>query len=41
MKIINDSFFSGLKLYKDVFKAGSLISLSNEKHLKLVMKRVG
>jgi hypothetical protein len=34
-------FFSGLKLYQDVFKAGSLVSLSNEKHLMRVLRQVG
>jgi hypothetical protein len=36
-----ESFFSGLKLYKDVFKAGAMVSLSNAKHLKMVLKKVG
>jgi len=35
------SFFNKLKLYTDVYKAGSMISLSNEKHLKLVLKEIG
>jgi len=35
------SFFNKLKLYTDVYKAGSMISLSNEKHLKLVLKELG
>jgi len=38
---LKNSFFSNLKLYTDVYKAGSMISLSNEKHLKLVLKEVG
>jgi hypothetical protein len=37
----NNNFFSNLKLYSDVYKAGSMISLSNEKHLKLVLKNIG
>lgn len=36
-----NQFFSNLKLYSDVYKAGSMISLSNEKHLMLVLKEVG
>lgn len=39
--IINTSFFSNLKLYKSVYEAGSMISLSNEKHLKLVVRSIG
>jgi len=35
------SFFANFKLYTDVYKAGSMIKLSNEKHLKLVLKEVG
>jgi hypothetical protein len=41
LKLKNNLFFSGLKLYSDVYKAGSMISLSNEKHLKLVLKEIG
>nr|UPW42116.1 MAG: putative RNA dependent RNA polymerase [Xinjiang mito-like virus 39] len=41
MKKINLQFFKGLKLYKSVYEAGSMISLSNEKHLKLVAKSIG
>jgi len=37
----NNNIFVGLKLYKDVLKAGSMVSLSNAKHLKAVMKKVG
>nr|UTQ48828.1 RNA-dependent RNA polymerase [Monilinia fructicola mitovirus 11] len=40
-KLKNNNFFSNLKLYSDVYKAGSMISLSNEKHLKLVIKEIG
>jgi hypothetical protein len=36
-----ENFFSNLKLYSDIYKAGSMISLSNAKHLKLVLKNVG
>lgn len=36
-----NNFFSNFKLYSDVYKAGSMISLSNAKHLKLVLKSVG
>nr|UPW42061.1 MAG: putative RNA dependent RNA polymerase [Xinjiang mito-like virus 49] len=39
--LVNTSFFSNLKLYKTVYEAGSMISLSNEKHLKLVIKNIG
>jgi len=43
MKTINfkNSFFSGLKIYKDIFSTNELISLSNEKHLKLVVMQIG
>lgn len=34
-------FFTNLKLYKDVYEAGSMVSLSNVEHLKLVMKEIG
>lgn len=41
----NSSFktkiFTGLKLYSNVYKAGSMIKLSNEKHLMLVLKEIG
>nr|AWY10987.1 RNA-dependent RNA polymerase [Sclerotinia sclerotiorum mitovirus 29] len=37
----NTGFFSGFKLYSDVYKAGSMISLSNAKHLMLVLKTIG
>jgi len=40
-KEMKNSFFSNFKLYKDVYKAGSMIKLSNEKHLKLVLKEIG
>nr|UYL94483.1 MAG: RNA-dependent RNA polymerase [Leptosphaeria biglobosa mitovirus 6] len=36
-----NNFFSNMKLYSDVYKAGSMISLSNEKHLMLVLKKIG
>jgi hypothetical protein len=36
-----NKFFSNLKLYSDVYKAGTMISLSNAKHLKLVFKELG
>jgi hypothetical protein len=36
-----NSFFSNFKLYKDVYKAGAMISLTNEKHLLLVLKTIG
>jgi hypothetical protein len=35
------NLFSNLKLYKDIYEAGSLVSLSNEKHLKSVLKEIG
>jgi len=35
------SFFSGLRLYKDIYEAGSLIEPSNLKHLKLVFITIG
>jgi hypothetical protein len=38
---MKNNFFKNLKLYSDVYKAGSEISLSNEKHLKLVLKNIG
>lgn len=38
---VNTSFFKNLKLYKTVYEAGSSISLSDEKHLKLVFRNVG
>lgn len=37
----NNSLFVGLKLYKDVLKAGSMVDLSNAKHLMAVVKKVG
>jgi len=36
-----DKIFAGLKLYSNIYKAGSMIKLSNEKHLKLVLKEIG
>jgi len=36
-----NSFFSNFKLYSDVYKAGSMISLTNDKHLLLVLKKIG
>lgn len=36
-----NSFFSNFKLYKDVYKAGTMISLSNEFHLLSLMKEIG
>jgi hypothetical protein len=41
MKNIKNTFFKNLKLYSDVYKAGPEISLSNEKHLRLVFKNIG
>lgn len=35
------NLFSNLKLYKTIYEAGSLVSLSNEKHLKVVLKEIG
>jgi hypothetical protein len=35
------NIFSNLKLYKSIYEAGSMIKLSNEKHLKLVLKEIG
>lgn len=37
----NNLFFNGLQLFKSVYEAGSMISLLNEKHLKLVLKTLG
>jgi len=34
-------FFSNLRLYSNIYEAGAMISLSNEKHLKLVIRNVG
>jgi len=34
-------FFSNFKLYRDVYKAGTMISLSNEFHLKSLLKEIG
>jgi hypothetical protein len=41
--IINNktAFFSNLKLYSDIYKAGPMISLTNKKHLLLVLKTIG
>jgi hypothetical protein len=36
-----NAFFSNLKLYTDVYKAGTMISLTNLKHLLLVLKTIG
>jgi hypothetical protein len=36
-----NSFFSNFKLYKDVYKAGTMISLTNDFHLLLVLKTIG
>lgn len=36
-----NSFFSNFKLYRDVYKAGAMISLTNEKHLLLVLRTIG
>jgi hypothetical protein len=33
--------FVGLKLYKDILKAGAMVSLSNGNHLKALLKKVG
>jgi len=38
---LKNSFFSNFKLYKDVYKAGTMISLTNEFHLLLVLKTIG
>lgn len=38
---LKNSFFSNFKLYKDVYKAGTMISLTNEYHLLLVLKKIG
>jgi len=38
---MKNQIFSNLKLYSSVYKAGSMISLLNEKHLKLVIKNIG
>jgi len=43
-KILKDSkniFFSNFKLYKDVYKAGTMISLTNEFHLWSLLKTIG
>jgi len=37
----NNSFFSGLKLYSNVYKAGVMVELSNAKHLLALLKNVG
>jgi len=41
MKKTTKLLFSNLKLYKDIYEASAMISLSNEKHLKLVLKEIG
>jgi hypothetical protein len=41
MKKTTKLFFSNLKLYKDIYEASAMISLSNENHLKLVLKEIG
>jgi len=38
---LKNSFFSNFKLYKDVYKAGTMISLANDYHLLLVLKTIG
>jgi len=38
---LKNSFFSNFKLYKDVYKAGTMISLTNDYHLLLVLKKIG
>jgi len=40
-KLSSTSFFSNLKLYKDIYEAGSMVKLSDEKHLKLVLRTIG
>jgi hypothetical protein len=40
-KLSSTSFFSNLKLYKDIYEAGSMVKLSDEKHLKLVLRVIG
>jgi len=37
----NQKLFSNLKLYKTIYEAGALVSLSNEIHLKAVLKEIG
>jgi len=37
----NNNFFSGLKLYSNVYKAGVMVELSNAKHLLALLKNVG
>lgn len=37
----NSNLFVGLKLYKDILKAGAMVSLSNANHLKALLKQVG
>jgi hypothetical protein len=38
---MKNQIFSNLKLYKSIYEAGSMIKLSNEKHLKLVLSSIG
>lgn len=38
---MKNAFFSNFKLYKDIYKAGTMISLTNEKHLLLVLRTIG
>nr|UPW42091.1 MAG: putative RNA dependent RNA polymerase [Xinjiang mito-like virus 79] len=38
---LRKSFLSNFKLYKDIYKAGTMISLSNEYHLMSVLKEIG
>jgi hypothetical protein len=38
---LKKSFLSNFKLYKDIYKAGTMISLSNEFHLMSVLKEIG
>lgn len=40
-KLKFNSFFSGLRLYRDIFAAGPMVSPSNLKHLKLIMSTLG
>jgi len=37
----NSIFFSGLRLFKSIYEAGSMVELSNAKHLKLVLLTTG
>jgi hypothetical protein len=41
IKLKTKFFFSGLRLFKDIFEAGAMVSLSNLKHLSLVIRQIG